>query len=158
MNDMTTSSFPCCINRLRLVHACLAECILGYFLWIVFVIFLERFAVHLCELCLTHDSHCLIHSVTDVTHPVCEAGMSWHVGPQTASMSAALLLWHTVCPFYPAAAEDIFSSRTEARPSTNNTRFSRAKPVVICVNYIVNVSPLSHSLPYTLSDTLLLAL
>ncbi len=65
------------------------------------------------EFCLTHDSHCLIHSVTDVTHPVCEAGMSWHVGLQTASRSPASLLWHTVCPFYPAA-EDIFSSRIEA--------------------------------------------
>ncbi len=64
------------------------------------------------EFCLTHDSHCLIHSVTDVTHPVCEAGMSWHVGLQTASRSAASLLWHTVCPFYPAA-EYIFSSWAE---------------------------------------------
>ncbi len=45
------------------------------------------------EFCLTHDSHCLIHSVTDVTHPVCEAGMSWHVGLQTASRSAASLLY-----------------------------------------------------------------
>lgn len=28
---MSTSSFPCCINHLRLVHASLAECIWGYF-------------------------------------------------------------------------------------------------------------------------------